>query len=85
MDPHEAYFQSLNREEKLLLRLKKSLYEDSWEELVADLAARKAGRPSVLKLESRIDEDLARIEKLRAYEEAAGVDLGAYLPEPKLS
>jgi hypothetical protein len=83
MDPPEAYFQSLSREEILLLRLKESLYEGSWDEIVADLVARKEGKPYVFKLETRIEEDLARIEKLRAYERETGVDLGRELLRQK--
>jgi len=80
-DPHEAYFRSLPREERHLVALKELLYERSWDEIVADLRARKAGSPHVFKLETRIDEDLLRIEKLRAYEAETGVDLGRYVAD----
>jgi hypothetical protein len=84
MDQHEVYFQSLSREEKHLVALKELLYEGSWDEMVSDLKARKEGKPYVFKLESRIEEDLARIEKLREYESRMGVDLGKYVPRRKV-
>ena len=80
MEHHESFFSSLSEEEHHLLALKDLLYEGSWEEIEIDLKARKDNKPYVVKLDSRIDEDLLRIEKLRAYEDEKGVDLGLYLP-----
>lgn len=79
-DPHETFFRSLPSEEKHLVALRDYLYEGSWDEIVVDLVARKEGKPYVYKLETRIDEDLERIQRLAAYEKAHGVDLGRYLP-----
>jgi hypothetical protein len=78
MDIHEDYVSSLNREEAQLLALRTYLYEGSWDDMVSDLVARREGRPFVFKLQTRIEEDLQRIEKLRKYEEENGVDLGRY-------
>ena len=80
-DPHQTYFRTLSQEEQHLVALKQLLYEGSWDEMSVDLRARKAGKPYVFKLETRIDEDLERIEKFRAYEAEAGIDLGDYLPD----
>jgi len=80
MDPHEAYFKSLSKEEQHLVALKELLYEGSWDEIVMDLKARKEGKPYVFRLETRIDEDLDRIKRLRAYEEEHGVSLAEYMP-----
>ncbi len=63
-----------------MLALKDLLYEGSWDEIEIDLKARKDNKPYVVKLDSRIDEDLLRIERLRAYEDEKGIDLGQYLP-----
>ena len=63
-----------------MLALKDLLYEGSWDEIEIDLKARKDNKPYVVKLDSRIDEDLLRIERLRAYEDEKGSDLGQYLP-----
>jgi len=75
MDTHERFLHSLTREERQLVVVQKVLYEGSWTEMINDLLARKNGRPFVYKLNSRIDEDLARIERLRAYENENGVRL----------
>ena len=62
-----------------LVALKEFLYDGSWEEIAADLRSRKTGRPHVFKLETRIEEDLERIERLQKYEREQGVNLGDYL------
>jgi hypothetical protein len=85
MDAHEAYFRSLKREEVHLLALREILYEGSWDDMVKDLEARKDGRPFVFKLLARIEEDLERIAKLRAYETDYGVNLGAYATQLSLA
>lgn len=79
MDPHEAFYQSLSPEEEQLLILRDFLYEGHWEEMLQDLRDRQSGKPFIFKLKSRIDEDIQRIERLRSYERAHGVDLGRYL------
>ena len=79
MNDHESFFSSLSEEEHHLLALKDLLYEGSWEEIEIDLKARKEGKPYVVKLDNRIDEDLLRIERLKAYEDEKGIDLGRYL------
>jgi hypothetical protein len=84
MDPHLAFFQSLKREEVQLIALKEILYEGSWQEMIADLQARRGGKPYIFKLEVRIDEDLERIERLRDYELEHGVNLGVYVTSAKL-
>jgi hypothetical protein len=73
---HEAYFRALPREDVQLLALREVLYDGSWDELIKDLQARKEGKPYVYKLQLRIEEDLDRIERLRAYEVEHGVSLG---------
>jgi len=71
----EKFVASLTLEERLLVRVKKELYGGSWDELVADLEARLHGRPYVLKLATRIEDDLERVKKLRAFEEEHHVQL----------
>jgi hypothetical protein len=63
----------------MLITIRDELYEGSWEELEADLKARLEGRPYIYKLATRIQEDLARIQKLRAYEEKYNIDLSAFI------
>jgi hypothetical protein len=79
MDPHEDYFRSLSREEIQLLQVREILYEGSWEEMLADLEARRDGKPFVIKLKSRIEDDIRRIGELRKYERDQGVNLGKFL------
>ena len=69
----------MTREERMLVVLKRELYESSWSEMEADLRARLEGKPYIFKLVHRIEDDLARIERLRTFEASAGVDLGDYV------
>jgi hypothetical protein len=72
---HRTFAEGLAAEERVLLLVRDELYGGSWAELEADLVARRDRRPAIFKLTTRIDEDLGRISKLRAYEQAHGVDL----------
>jgi len=74
-----GFLQSATSEERLLVLLKRELYEGSWDEMVADLEARLGGRPYIFKLAHRIADDLERIERLRAFETHCGVDLADYI------
>ncbi len=80
MDPHREFVRGLPPEEFQLLVIRKILYEGLWEEMEADLTARRDGKPFIFKLQSRIDEDLDRIRKLKAYETEHGVDLSEFVP-----
>lgn len=73
------FVESMTREERMLVLLKKELYEGSWDEMAADLRARLEGRPYVFKLAHRIADDLERIERLRGFEDRGGVDLCDYV------
>jgi len=73
------FLDRLNREERMLVVLKRELYDGAWDDMEADLRARLEGRPHIFKLSARITEDLHRIEALRAFEQAHGVDLCDYV------
>lgn len=73
------YVARLTREERMLLVLKRELYQDSWDDMTADLRARLEGRPFIFKLVNRISEDLARIQRLRAFEDEYGVNLSDHV------
>lgn len=75
----ERFIDTLSEEERLLIVLKKELYECRWDEMIADLRGRMNGRPYVYKLIHRIEDDLERIEKLRDFERRRGVDLSDYV------
>jgi len=59
---------SLSREELMLISLRDELYQGSWDCMVRDLKSRLEGKKYIFKLANRIEDDLARIEKLRAIE-----------------
>jgi len=73
------FVQGMPSEEKMLVVLKRELYEGSWDEMVADLQARLDGRPYIFKLAHRIADDLERIARLREFEQTCGVDLSEYV------
>ncbi|MBN1942971.1 MAG: hypothetical protein JW849_06720 [Phycisphaerae bacterium] len=73
------FVNALAGEERMLVILKRELYEGNWDEMVADLRARLAGRPFIFKLAHRIEEDLERIVRLRAFETQHGIDLSEYV------
>lgn len=73
------FVQGMTSEERMLVVLKRELYEGSWDEMVADLQARLDGRPYIFKLAHRISDDLQRIQRLREFESACGVDLSDYV------
>jgi hypothetical protein len=65
----------LSKEERVLVLIRDELYEGSWDDLEADLVLRRDRKPSIFKLTTRIEEDLSRIHKLRAFERTEGIDL----------
>ena len=66
-------------EEKVLVIIRDELYDGNWDEMLEDLKARLAGRPYVIKLASRIEDDIARITRLRAIEQEQGINLADYI------
>jgi hypothetical protein len=80
-DRQKAFAEGLTKEDRLLVAIRDELYEGSWEELLGDLDARMNRKPFVLKLKTRLEEDTARVAKLRAFEREHSVDLKALLEE----
>ena len=80
-DRQRAFLEGLTKEDRLLVAIRDELYEGSWDELLADLEARKTRKPFVVKLASRIEEDLTRVEKLRAFEREHAANLRTLLSE----
>jgi hypothetical protein len=81
-ESHRQFVAGLASGERLLISLRDELYEGSWDKMLGDLRDRLAKRPYIFKLSSRIESDIAAIEKLSAYERAAGVNLADYLAGP---
>ena len=79
--PHEEFVRSLGPDDTLVVRMRDELYGGVWERMEQDLEARRKGRPYVFRLVNRIEEDLERIRRLRAYEQAHGINLRDVLPE----
>lgn len=73
------FVRQMSREERMLVVLKRNLYEGAWDDMVADLKARLEGKPYIFRLANRIADDLERIERLRAYETESNVDLSDYV------
>jgi hypothetical protein len=73
------FVEGMTSEEKMLLTLRDELYGGRWEEMDRDLEERLAGRPYVFKLASRIEDDLARIRRMGAFEDKWTVNLKDYV------
>jgi len=76
---HAAHEQArgatLTPDEKDLVLLRDELYGGSWDDMLADLRNRLAGKPYIFKLVNRIHQDIDTIGRLRAMEKEKGVDL----------
>jgi hypothetical protein len=69
----------LSPEDKILVIIREELYDGKWEEMLEDLKARLAGRPYVLKLAGRIEDDITRIARLKGIEEEKGINLADFI------
>ncbi|MDP6543122.1 MAG: hypothetical protein QGH60_03970 [Phycisphaerae bacterium] len=75
----QAFVSGMTGEERMLVVLKKELYEGSWDEMLADLQARLNNKPYIFKLANRITDDIDRIERLDKFEQDNNVDLGDHI------
>lgn len=66
-------------EERMLVVLKRELYDGDWNAMLADLNARLEGRPYVFRLADRIADDIERVKQLRQVEARLNVDLSDYI------
>ncbi len=78
-EPLRRFLDRLTDEQIMLLVLKRELYDGDWRPMIADLRNRLAGRPYVLALGQRIEDDLQRIEQMRELEAHYQVDLARFL------
>lgn len=78
-EPLRRFMDRLSDEHKLLLVLKRELYDGRWQPMIEDLRNRLDGRPYVLRLAARIEDDLDRIERMQQLEDHYEVDLARYL------
>ena len=80
-EPLRRFVDDLSSEQKLLLVLKRDLYDNDWQPMITDLKNRLEGRPYVLRLAHRIEDDLRRIEQMREIEQQHHVDLADYIED----
>ena len=80
---HQKWADSLPAEERMLVVLRNELYSSSWDRMLADLKDRLKGRPYIFKLVNRIQDDIARIEKLQDYEKKNNVNLAEFIKGEK--
>jgi len=78
----KAFVQQLAEEERMLIILQRQLYDGNWLAMLTDLRNRLEGKPYIFKLANRIQDDIARIEKLRAFEEKYAVNLADFVESP---
>jgi len=76
------YVAGLSDEQRMLVILKKQLYDGSWEPMLDDLQNRLAGKPYIFKLANRIKDDIERIEQMRKFEQEHSVDLADHVELP---
>jgi len=76
---HDKFASGLSPDERTLVTLRDELYGGSWEQMLGDLRDRLKGKPYIFKLVNRIQDDIARIEKLSEYEKKHKINLAEYL------
>ena len=78
-EPLRRFMDRLTQEQKLLLVLKRDLYGGDWQAMVGDLKNRLEGRPFIVRLAARIEDDLARIAQMLEMERHYQVDLADFV------
>jgi len=78
----DDFVNSLSDEHKMLVVLKKQLYDGIWEPMLDDLQHRLAGKPYIFKLVNRIEDDTKRIEQMQKFEIEHNIDLADYVNMP---
>ncbi len=79
----ESFLAQLAEEERMLLLLQQELYDGDWQAMLTDLRNRLQGKPYIFKLANRINDDIARIERLEAFEKEHHVRLADFVEPPK--
>ena len=80
---HQKFADGLPAEERMLVVLRDELYSGSWDRMLVDLRDRLKGRPYIFKLVNRIQDDIARIEKLQDYEKKHNMNLAEFIKGEK--
>jgi len=83
LDVNRDVIEHLTEEERMLIVLQSELYDHSWQSMLDDLRNRLDGKPFIFKLASRIQDDIARIEKLKTLEEKHDLKLAEFIKPPQ--
>jgi len=83
LDVARDVIEHLTEEERMLIVLQSELYDHSWQSMLDDLRNRLDGKPFIFKLASRIQDDIARIEKLKTLEEKHDLKLAEFVKPPQ--
>lgn len=75
----DIFVRGLDEQHRMLVVLKSQLYGGSWEPMLEDLQNRLEGKPYIIKLASRIKDDVERIHRLQEFETQHGVDLSDFV------
>lgn len=75
----DDFVNGLSDEARMLIVLRSQLYENSWEPMLDDLRNRLVGKPYIFKLANRIQDDIARIERLSEFENEHSINLADYI------
>jgi len=73
------FVDGLSDEHRMLVVLKKELYDGTWQPMLDDLRNRLDGKPYIFKLANRIEEDIKRIKEMQKFEAKHNIDLADYV------
>jgi len=76
------FVNSLSDEHRMLVVLKKELYDGTWQPMLDDLRNRLDGKPYIFKLANRIEDDIKRIKEMQKFEAKHNIDLADYVELP---
>ena len=79
-----SFLANLAEQDKVLVIVKHELFDGNWDSMLVDLKDRLAGKPYIFKLAGRIQEDIERIGRLKAFERKFGIDLSNYIKVDQL-
>ena len=82
---HEKFCAALTPDERMLVTLRDELYDGSWDQMMKDLKDRLRSKPYIFKLVNRIQDDLARVEKLSEYEKKHRINLVDHMKKKETS
>lgn len=75
----DAFVRGLSDQYRMLVILKSQLYGGRWEPMLEDLQNRLEGKPYIIKLASRIKDDVERIQEMQMFEKEHAVDLADFV------